>query len=273
MTVLRCSLAMMLLCGMSAQARDPVITVTKSEYAPGGARYYFVVSSWGYELMDSPCSSNDPLFTLCTVYLDVRDGSYRYYPVANYSTWDVPVRRNSYMGDLLKDLIQKGFQIPLSGSVFVDQKYLSSKLCIGFAAARVGPTIGGGRSPFGPCSSVAPLPLQCDITGNAIIDYKTLADNAVDGATASTQLNLKCRSHASVNVSTSRTDNNGVLLKDDGSLYSKITVNGKDATAGINVPITQDLATPLTITSTLVKRGNVTPGQFSGSTVVTISPP
>ncbi|MFV3381013.1 MULTISPECIES: hypothetical protein [Pseudomonas] len=106
-----------------------------------------------------------------------------------------------------------------------------------------------------------------------MIDHKTLADNAVDGATASTQLNVQCRGPASVTVSTTRTDAYGVRLKADGSLYSKVTVNGKDATAGINVPITQDLNTPLTITSTLVKRGDVMPGQFIGSTVLTVSPP
>ncbi|PNG38721.1 hypothetical protein BK640_00750 [Pseudomonas protegens] len=106
-----------------------------------------------------------------------------------------------------------------------------------------------------------------------MIDHKSLMDNAVDGATASTQVYVQCRGPASMTVSTSRSDSYGVRLKSDGSLYSKITVNGKDATAGINVPITQDQFTPLTITSTLVKRGNVTPGQFSGSTVVTLSPP
>lgn len=106
-----------------------------------------------------------------------------------------------------------------------------------------------------------------------MIDHKTLEDNAFEGATASTQLGVQCHGPSSVTVSTARTDAYGVQLRNDGSLYSKITVNGKDATAGINVPITQGLTTPLTITSTLIKRGNVTPGQFSGSTVVTISPP
>jgi hypothetical protein len=76
-----------------------------------------------------------------------------------------------------------------------------------------------------------------------------------------------------VTVSASRTNSYGVRLRDDNSLYSKITVNGKDATAGINLPVSDGLASPLNVTSTLVTRGTVTPGAFSGSTVITISPP
>lgn len=273
MTVLRCALVAMLLWGISAQARDIVITPTKSEYVSGGVRYYFVVNSWGYEFMSSPCSTTEPIYTTCTISLTARISSSYHEGVGYYDRWEVPVRRNSYMGDLLKDLESKGFRIPLSGSIFVASKYEPSDLCIGFGAVKTGPTIGGAVNPLGPCYRVAAPSLQCDITGYAVIDHKNLMDDAVDGATASTQVYVQCRGPASLAVSTSQTDSYGVRLKSDGSLYSKITVNGQDATAGINVPITQGLATPLTITSTLVKRGNVTPGQFSGSTIITISPP
>jgi hypothetical protein len=64
-----------------------------------------------------------------------------------------------------------------------------------------------------------------------------------------------------------------VRLRADNSLYSKITVNGEDATTGINVALTNGLARSLNIESTLVTRGTVAPGAFSGSTVITISPP
>ncbi|MGY1449362.1 MrpH family fimbial adhesin [Pseudomonas chlororaphis] len=272
-TALRCALAAMLLWGMSAQARDIVITTTKSEYVPGGVRYYFVVNSWGDDWIPSLCSTNDPAYTVCDVRLTARIISSYNFTVGRYNTWSVPPRSNSDMGELLKDLESKGFRIPLSGSIFVSSKYAPSELCIGFDAVKVGPNIGGAPSRLGPCPRVAVPSLQCDITGYAVIDHKSLMDNAVDGATASTQVYVQCHGPASLSVSTSRTDSYGIRLKSDGSLYSKITVNGKDATAGINVPITQDQPTPLTITSTLVKRGNVTPGQFSGSTIVTISPP
>ncbi|MCL9657638.1 hypothetical protein [Pseudomonas protegens] len=273
MTVLQGALAAMLLCGAAFQAYAITITTTKSEYVPGGMRYYFEVTSWGSELISSPCSTNESIYTVCIIRLSARITSSYNRTVGDYAVWEVPVRRSSYMGDLLRDLESKGFRIPLSGSIFVDSEYTHSDLCIGFLAVKTGPTIGGALNPFGPCHRVAAPSLQCDITGYAVIDHKSLMDNAVDGATASTRVYVQCRGPASMTVSTSRSDSYGVRLKSDGSLYSKITVNGKDATVGINVPITQGLATPLTITSTLVKRGKVTPGQFSGSTVVTISPP
>ncbi|WP_207815341.1 hypothetical protein [Pseudomonas sp. 50_B] len=273
MTVLQGALTAMLLWSMSAQSNNITITTTKSEYVSGGARYYFDVTSWDNPYASSPCSTKDPAYTVCVVRLSARIRSTFNSSAAHYATWEVPVRRDSNMGELLRDLQNQGFRIPLSGSIFVPSKYAPSDLCIGFTTVKIGPAIGGGLNPLGYCYPVALPTLQCNVTGYAVIDHKILMDDAVDGATASTQIQMQCRGPASVTVSTSRTDSYGVRLKSDGSLYSKITVNGKDATAGINVPITQDLATPLTITSTLVKRGNVTPGQFSGSTVVTISPP
>ncbi len=220
--------------------------------------------------------AGDPALTLCPIRLVVNKGPGPYnsvgYNPALY--WEVPIRRGTWpIYYLITDLEKKGFRIPYSTSVFVPQKDVSADNCITFSYARIGPAIGGAIGRFGPCVRVAAPALQCDIIGDAVIDHKTLADNAVDGATASTQLNVQCRGPASVTVSTTRTDAYGVRLKADGSLYSKVTVNGKDATAGINVPITQDLNTPLTITSTLVKRGDVMPGQFIGSTVLTVSPP
>ena len=133
--------------------------------------------------------------------------------------------------------------------------------------------MGGGIGLFGPCTPVTKPVLQCAIKGDTTIDHKTLPDNALDGATASTQLGLQCRGPASVTVSASRTNAFGVQLRSDDSLYSKVTVNGKDATAGINVPVAEGLSAPLDIVSTLSKRGTVTPGPFSGSTVITVSPP
>lgn len=42
-----CTLAVMLPGSMSAHARDIVITTTKTEYVPGGIRYYFELTRWG----------------------------------------------------------------------------------------------------------------------------------------------------------------------------------------------------------------------------------
>lgn len=124
---------------------------------------------------------------------------------------------------------------------------------------------------FSNCVDIQPTPVTCNITGNTTIDHRTLLDNALNGAQASTQLNLDCNRSASVTVKATRTNSFGVSLRGD-SLYSEVKVNGRDATDGINISATGNLNVPLNITSTLKTRGTVAPGPFSGSTVITVSP-
>jgi hypothetical protein len=116
-----------------------------------------------------------------------------------------------------------------------------------------------------------PTAVSCDITGSNTIDHKTLLDDALDGAQASTQLSLKCNRSANVTVKATRTNSYGVSLKGD-SLYSEVKINGMNATDGISISATDNWSTPINITSTLKTRGTVTPGPFSGSTVITVSP-
>jgi len=195
------------------------------------------------------------------------------YQVGHYAIWSVPIRRElSTLGDLYSDLQAVGFRVPLSGSILVANQDASNNLCISFAYATTSGNLGAAFNLFGPCTRVVAPTLQCDITGDTNINHKTLSDIEANGAKASTKLQLKCRGPASVTVSASRTDTNGVQLRDDKSLYSKITINGKDATAGINVTVPNGQA-PLNIESTLATRGTVAPGAFSGSTVITVTPP
>lgn len=275
-TALRSALTAVLIGGAAVQAHAITIITTYSQYEPGGVRYGFTVSDWesGVAGQRSPCQSDDPRLNTCNVYLSVFNPPQIYSSVATYRKWEVPVRPgSSSMSDLLRDLTQQGFRIPITGSILVPTRDANNKLCISFNAAKTGPNLGGALNMFGPCTRVIAPALMCEIAGDSTINHKNLPDNALDGATASTQLSVTCRGPASVTVSASRTDSYGVRLRDDSSLYSKITVNGKDATGGINVAVTNGLASPLNIESTLVTRGTVTPGAFSGSTVVTISPP
>ncbi|MGE8466548.1 MAG: hypothetical protein ACN6QE_10545 [Pseudomonas putida] len=273
---LRHAFASVLMCVAAAQAQAFTIQTTESRYEASGVRYSFAVSNWTTNDGGlNPCTSDESRYTSCGITLVAKMpmwSSGRI--VASYSHWDVPIRRgHSDLGDLLRDLQTAGFRIPLSGSVLVPYDSANNTLCISFASATVGPNIGSAYNAFGPCTPVVAPALQCDITGDTNINHRTLSDAEVDGAKASTKLNLQCRGPASVTVFASRTNANGVLLRDDGSLYSKITINGKDATAGINVAVTNDQVTPMNIESTLFTRGSVTPGAFSGSTVITVTPP
>lgn len=275
-TALRSTLVAVLLGGAVVQAHAITITTTRSQYEPGGVRYHFVVNDWSSGTIGGPntCVSNDPRHSVCRVSLGAyeRPGSNS---VGWFSqNWEVSIfRESSTMGQLLFAMQSKGFQLPLTASIFVPTSKASNENCVTFAYSTIGPSIGGAINPFGPCTRVAIPILQCEIKGDPVINHKNLPDNALEGATASTQLNVLCRGPASVTVSASRTNTFGVRLRDDDSLYSKITINGKDATGGINLPVSENQASPINITSTLVTRGTVTPGAFSGFTVITVSPP
>lgn len=267
------TLTSVLLCGTAIHAQA-FITPTESRYESGGVRYYFVVSGWTENNMSgSPCSQIDSRFTNC--YFSIR-AMKRYQwlgTVGSYYEWKVPARSGSRMYELLSDLKAQGFRMPFYGSILVPRESASKDLCITFIYSQNGPTVGGSLSTFGSCYPVVTPALQCEIEGDTTIDHRNLPDNALNGAKASTQLDLQCRGAASVTVSVSRTNSSGVQLRSDDSLYSKVTLNGKDATAGINVKVADGRTTKLDITSTLITRGTVTPGPFSGSTVVTVSPP
>ncbi|QYX48844.1 hypothetical protein K3F43_04870 [Pseudomonas tussilaginis] len=275
-TALRSALASVLLCGAVMQVQAITITTTESRYEPGGVRYYFVVNDWmsGEAGRPNPCQTDDPRLTVCRVGLVASKRPGYYDAVGWYNSYDLPVRRgSSSMDHLLLDLQSKGFRIPLSASILVPLEDVNDELCISFSSSRIGPDLGGFIGLFGPCSRVVKPVLQCEIKGDPTINHKNLPDNALDGVKASTQLSLQCRGPASVTVSASRTNASGVRLRSDDSLYSKVTVNGKDATAGINVAVSDGLSTRLDITSTLSTNGTVAPGPFSGSTVITVSPP
>jgi hypothetical protein len=265
--------ASLLLVGAAPLAQAYSITTTNSKYESGGVRYYFEVRNWttgdtGY----SPCVSSDLQLTTCHIFLGLRlPGSML--SVGKDYEWRFPIRRgSSNLGQLLSDLQGQGFSIPFSGSILVPSESASNDLCVGFGSARTGVNIAGGISYFGPCISVATATVDCKITGNTTIDHKSLADNALDGAKASTQLYLHCQGVTTVTVSTSRSNYNGVMLRKDGSLYSTLTINGKDAFTGIDVQVSGGQFSPLSITSTLKSNGTVAPGGFSASSVITVSP-
>ncbi|TLG91673.1 hypothetical protein FEM54_12035 [Pseudomonas edaphica] len=275
---LRNTLLAVLSCAAMAQVQAFNITSVETRYVPGGILHNFQVNNWSMtDPSPSPC---EDLYATkngkCRVTLAVRrsgGNANLLYVLGKPYIWTVPSRRKSSMGAFLLDLMVQGFDMPFNGSVLDPESVYTDETCIGFVASPYEPGTIGAGSFFGHCQRVKPPMVQCEVNGNTTIDHKSLPDNALDGATASLQLNVQCKGQASVTVSASRSNSYGVQLRSDGSLYSKITLNGKDATNGINVPVAAGQPSPLNVTSTLSTRGTVTPGSFSGSTVITVSPP
>ena len=248
---------------------DPELVVTRSEVQPDGyMKYFYTVTGWySSNKGHTTCgawnqTADDWCFT--TLSLHYKDGSMQ---ILDY--WILPPsKENLTLGDVVSLHNLNGFfYMPFNSSV-LDKVKNSDPACM---TIEVG-AIWAMSRPITNCGPVVPAPVRCNVGGNNTIDHKTLSDNALDGAQASTQLDINCAGNASVVVKATRTNSWGVMLRDNDSLYAEVKINGKDATNGINMEITSNLSAPLTITSTLKTRGVVAPGPFSGSTVVTVMP-
>ena len=271
-----CLVSCVLLCAVTGQAGAITITSTESRYESSGIRYYFTVENWSTsDPAPSQCRSENPGISTCVVALAMRLNPTTAQTTGKGYEWRVPIGRGkATMGDMLTTLNGYGFSMPFKGSILVGkQSTASSDMCISFSTSTIGAAIGGIINLFGPCARIMTPMLQCEISGDNTIDHKNLPDTQLDGATASLQLKVMCKGQSSVTVTATPTDYFGVKLRSDGSLYSRITVNGRDASYGIYLPVGDNQATLVDITSTLITHGTVAPGSFSGSTVITISPP
>lgn len=244
------------------------ITTTESRYEFGGVRYFFTVTSW---TAGGGSFCNDLSAQNCILRMvGAQSPGNLYSMVISDYRWEI--KPTSSMNEVLSQMY--GFRIPFRGSLFVpDGTKVSSTFCISFAQGYQYPGAGGTVVPVGPCAKVQEPILQCDLKGNALIDHHDVFDDAINGNEASTQLQLKCTDVAGVKVAAATEDPLGVKLRNDGSLYSKITINGQPAAAGVNIKVDKDLPTGINLKSTLIEKKEVAPGEFSGFTILTISPP
>lgn len=255
--------------GILTQAHSkPTIVVTSSQNEGRGVRYFYTVNNW---TINDPEKSDcgDPNWgTACVVLETIMfDSEPESYSVTK--RWGIRVVAGDVltMGDILLSLNNQGvFNIPYRTSVLVEG-YSYNATCIKLELAT-----GLATNPFTSCAPVKAPPVKCDLYGKTNIDHGTLSDNALEGAQASTRLNLSCSGSASVSVKATRTNSYGVRLRSDNSLYSEVRINQKDATNGINVVTSSNGSAAIDVMSTLRARGAVAPGAFSGSTVITVTP-
>lgn len=250
------------------------IESTGSRNEENGVRYFFTVTQWegGGDNFCRDLSARTCDLTIAGVLGPGYHASSSYY-------W-YNLRPNSTMTDLrttMSNSIGVGstvFTIPFRGSIFVPGPRRS--ICISFLQQF---NYGGGTKarfdPVGPCRSTMEPPAKCDINGSPTINHGSVSDNidTLNLSSAQTTLQLTCTGKGTVMASASKESPTGIKLRADGSLYSKITIEGKPAAAGVRINVESGLATPITIKSQLYSNGAVKPGAFSGSTVLTIAPP
>lgn len=252
--------------GISAQAYSAAtLVVTSSKKEGEHTRISYTVNGWTTQ--DKTMTACGPTNLKCMLVPVIKTGTSN---VSHFEVASFFSSKGSYMtlGEVLSEFTSLGLiRMPYSGS-FLSSISVSNGDCLQWRLY----VTGSATTNVTDCHSTLPPPVQCSLYGNTTIDHKTLSDNALNGAQASTSLNLNCQGSANVIIKATRTNSYGVRLKSDDSLYSEVKINDKDATNGINIPITSNLNYPLNITSTLKTRGTVTPGPFSGSTIITVSP-
>jgi len=247
------------------------IEFTGSRYEFGGVRYYFTVTAWeggGHSFC------NDMTAAECHLSLVGAQAPGQYWGLVISTHYWSGIKPSTSMAYVLDQMQRRGFSIPFKGSLFVpkDNK-TSDSFCISFAQGYSYSSSGGVVAPVGPCVRVIKPALQCDIKGNTIINHRDVSEVAIDGSEASTTLQLTCSGVSSVIASANKGGSSEIKLRADGSLYSKLTIDGKPAGDGVSINVEEGLSTPVLVKSTLFSKGTVEPGEFSGSTVLTISPP
>lgn len=246
------------------------IISTKSEYVLGGVEYYFTVTDW-VSGNDKFC--NDTTASSCGLSIvGARSpGDYSHMVSSQYG-WEI--KPSTSMKDVFDQMRKKGFSIPFHGSLFVPTAtQTSSSFCISFAFGYSWPGLGGVITPSGPCAPVIKPALQCDIKGNTTINHREMFSDAIDGNEAETQLQLTCTGSTIIKVYTRGDDPLGVKLRANEGLYSTLTIDSKKTSNGVFLDIENGSPRNISLKSTLVTKGVVNPGAFSGSTVLMISPP
>lgn len=254
---------------------DLKITTTETRIEANGTRYFFLAEWDSNQGGRSVCDTDEISLTRCHVTIAALKAPGTPQILGSGPGWTVPTTRNySSMSDLLRELNKVGFRPPYNGSILVPNGVpVDRRVCISYMYSLVSPSIGAAMNPLSSCVSTQPRPPRCEVQGDLNIDHKSLGEDQLQGAMASTQLSLVCQDSSNIIISVSRSSDSGVPLRSNNTLFSKITVNGKDATNGVTIAVSKNRATSLTVTSMLTTSGRVAPGPFYGNTVITVSLP
>jgi len=258
-----------LLLSLSGHAQAVRITSTESYYEPGGVRLHFAIHDWGsgdHRL----CEDMAAIWCTLQVYAVKYPGAELV--AAAPENWGIGPRPTQQ--EVRKELEKAGFTLPRYGSVLVPAGTpVTDLFCLSFGMEYRYPGLGDVIAPAGPCEKLILPALQCNIKGSTTINHHDVSSAAISGNEAEIQLQLVCTGTSSVIASTGPDHWLGVRLRTDEELYSKLTIDGQSTADGVSIAVAEGLPTNITLKSTLVAKGTVTPGEFYGSTVLTLSPP
>ncbi|OAD98025.1 hypothetical protein A6A26_24075 (plasmid) [Pantoea sp. OXWO6B1] len=123
---------------------------------------------------------------------------------------------------------------------------------------------------------IPPVPnkVYCKLTKQVNINYGVVKDDEINGLKKSATTELICNGDATVEikVKNSTKSSNVIYLRDDKSISSKLTVDGKDTSStGIEMKMKANAPQNVVINSELISSGSVNAGEFRGAGIAVIS--
>jgi hypothetical protein len=185
------------------------------------------------------------------------------------------------MGELGREM-KTVFSLPFTSSARHNANSVATEECVGLfyaAGSDLGTNNGEINSsafsghPLLPGSicGTAPTPSgTCDFEQNDIaLEHGTLTRSELEGHGASADVDISCTSAKTIQLYIYSADR--VELRDDGSLFSEVYLNDRPlgGSEGLTLEVQDHIA--VNVKSILRTRGVVTPGAFSGSTVMLIA--
>lgn len=244
------------------------VTITKKEPISYGYMYYYTLNQW--DLNDptpNPCFyDTKPDCSVGIALVDVKPNTANQVLLQmQYNTEGLKT-----LGEVGKKWRETWGSIPFNGSH--DAAGGSGlDLCITFvfhhssvrnASPIPGSNIGCGFPP--------PFTVNCVFRGNLALNHGSLPETELDTHRVDSVLNLLCNDNVSARVSLNGSDGKKIVLRPDGSLESALLINDQDAANDISVQLQTAVATPIKISSVLVKHGAVEPGPFKGAGTIRV---
>lgn len=243
--------------------------------------YNFTIADW-----DEKDSTPNPCYglTACTIFIGHRHNAAgtsgsrtnRSWATGTYSF----LTTAETMGELAKSF-KSIFSLPYSSSTRHSGSTVATEECVGIFYA-AGKNLGTNTSEVnnssftgypllpGSICGAAPAPSgSCDFNQDVLnLNHGTLTRQELEGHEVSETVSINCTTSQTLKLFIYSADN--VQLRDDGSLYSELYMNGNVlGTAGFTLDVAEQ--ENVTVKSVLRTNGSVAAGEFSGSTVMLIT--
>lgn len=180
------------------------------------------------------------------------------------------------MDSIIRDAqSQCGLSFPRSGKSRHSGRITTDE-CVGIFLGRTNKQGSATILPGGICGIAPPPAGKCYFSyvnnNQLVLDHGSLNPEQLNNNKQSGMFTVICNKDMAIQVMSNMSDSL-IDLRSDGSLRSYITLNGSPASAGLTYNMKANVAAPIMAESTLITRGDVTPGKFSGRiTLVMVVP-